>query len=432
MPAQPPRSLKGLRVLLDGNYRQQAEGTGISQYSRTLAAGLGALGCEVKWLSGAQSGSADALADQVRFSDPPPAVDGPRRYVQTALRMAAGVLERQVTARPLVDSGVVITEPSAPRTGSTYLAPDLFAKAHYRHMLLRRFTEVQLPDAVDVLHLTAPLPVRMRGVRTVTTIHDLVPIRLPYTTPDNKAEFIHRVRMSTRLSDLIITVSEASKRDIVEILDVDPAKVAVTYQPTDLLPLGPADQDSVPRVLQRYGLAPDGYALFVGALEPKKNLRRLIEAFLEIDSQMPLAIVGRKAWLWDSDEAWLETLGVNARARLRFLGYASREDLRRLYAGAQMFVFPSLYEGFGLPVLEAMTMGCPVVTSKTSSLPEVCGDAALYADPLDRDDIRKRIGQMLGDAALRADLTAKALQQVKRFSFGAYVGRLQEAYAKLG
>jgi glycosyltransferase involved in cell wall biosynthesis len=386
----------------------------------------------VKWLSGAQSGSADTLADQVRFSDPPPAVDGPRRYAQTFLRMAAGVLEQQVTARPLEDSGVVITEPSALRPGSTYLASELFVKAHYRHMLLRRFTEVRLPDPIDVLHLTAPLPVRIRGVRTVTTIHDLVPIRLPYATPDNKAEFIHRVRTSAALSDLIVTVSEASKRDIVEILDVDPSKVAVTYQPTDLLPLAAADQDSVPRVLRRYDLVPDSYALFVGALEPKKNLRRLIEAFLEIDTVMPLAIVGRKAWLWDGDEAWLETLGANARARLRFLGYVSREDLRRLYVGAQMLLFPSLYEGFGLPVLEAMTMGCPVLTSRTSSLPEVCGEAALYVDSLDRDDIRKGIERLLADPALRADLARKGEAQSRRFSFENYVDRLRLAYAGLG
>jgi glycosyltransferase involved in cell wall biosynthesis len=230
---------------------------------------------------------------------------------------------------------------------------------------------------------------------------------------------------------MIVTVSEVSKRDIVDILDVDPAKVAVTWQPSDLAPLATEERDSVPRVLGKFGLSPGGYALFVGALEPKKNLRRLIEAFLETDSDLPLVIVGRRAWLWENDAAFVETLGAKARARLKFLGYAGREDLRRLYAGAQMFLFPSLYEGFGLPALEAMSAGCPVVTSNTSSLPEICGDGALYADPHDRDDIRARIEQLMGDPGLRSALGEAGRRQAERFSFDRYVENLGKAYATL-
>jgi glycosyltransferase involved in cell wall biosynthesis len=291
--------------------------------------------------------------------------------------------------------------------------------------------EVRTAEKLDVLHLTAPLPVRMKGVKTITTIHDLVPVRLPWTTPDNKSEFIHRVRTNAQVSDLIVTVSEASKRDIVEILDVDPAKVAVTGQSSDLAALSGEDVESVPRVLGRFGLSPQGYALFVGALEPKKNLRRLIEAFLETDTDIPLAIVGRRAWLWEGDAAFVATLGDKAKSRLRFLDYVGREDLRRLYAGAQMFLFPSLYEGFGLPVLEAMIAGCPVVTSNAASLPEIAGDGALYVDPLDRDDIRARIEQLMRDPGLRTALGEAARKQAARFSFEAYVARLAEAYGRL-
>jgi glycosyltransferase involved in cell wall biosynthesis len=427
-----PSSIRGLKVLIDGAYRQEAQGTGISAYSRTLGAGLEKLGAEVSWLSGAEApAKSGKLVDEVALADPPLPATGARRYAQTALRMGQGIATARMTARRLNDSGAVIADPAAIRPASTWLAPGLFVKAHYRHMLLREFAEVRVPEKIDVLHLSAPMPVRMKGVRTVTTIHDLVPIRLPWTTPDNKSEFIHRVRTNARLSDLIITVSEASKRDIVDILDVDPEKIAVTWQPSDLAPVSSHDRDSIPRVLGRYGLAPQGYALFVGALEPKKNLRRLIEAFLETDSDVPLVIVGRRAWLWDADAAFVETLGDKAKSRLKFLGYVGREDLRRLYAGAQMFLFPSLYEGFGLPALEAMVAGCPVVASNAASLPEVCGDGALYADPLERGDIRAKIEQLMRDPGLRSALGEAGRTQAKRFSFDAYVENLAKAYAML-
>lgn len=425
-------SIRGLKVLIDGAYRQEAQGTGISTYSRTLGAGLERLGADVRWLSGAEAPKkSEQLADQVALADPPAPVSGPRRYAQTAMRMGQGIAAARVTARQLNDSGAVMSDAATPRVGNTYLAPGLFVKAHYRHMLLREFAEVRVPDRMDVLHLCAPMPVRMKGVKTVTTIHDLVPIRMPWTTPDNKSEFIHRVRTNAKLSDLIVTVSEASKMDIVDILDVDPAKVAVTWQPSDLAPLSLQERDSIPRMLGKYGLSPQGFALFVGALEPKKNLRRLIEAFLETGSDMPLVIVGRRAWLWEADAAFIETLGDKAKARLKFLGYVGREDLRRLYGGAQMFLFPSLYEGFGLPALEAMVAGCPVVTSNAASLPEVCGDGALYANPLDRDDIRSKIEQLMRDTGLRAALGEAGRTQAKRFSFDAYAGNLAKAYGKL-
>ncbi len=421
------------RVLIDGGFRTDPQGRGIATYSRTLGDALGRMGCEVSWLIGAAApAKPDKLVDEVAAFDRPEPVRGLRLQAQTARRMAGGVLTPSVTARR-INTGSAVLASGADQLGSTFLAPNLFVHAHYRHMLLREFTEVHVPEKIDVLHLSAPLPIRMKGVKTVVTIHDLIPIRLPYTTTDNKVEFTQRVRRVAKDADLIVTVSEASKKDIVDILGVDPAKVAVTYQSADITPLSAEERERAPRVLSRFGLAQDGYALFVGALEPKKNLRRVIEAFLETDGDMPLAVVGGKAWMLESELGWIEgALGEAARKRLRFLGYVDREDLRRLYAGAQFFLFPSLYEGFGLPPLEAMTMGAPVITSNVSSLPEVCGGAALYADPTDRDDIRKKIEQMRSDAQLRARLSAQGREQAAKFSLEAYVGRLGEAYRKLG
>ena len=346
--------------------------------------------------------------------------------------MAAGLMSGSVSARKVERPEVVVAAPSDTDGQSVHLAPELFVRAHYRHMLLRQFTDVSVTSKIDLLHLTAPLPIRMKNVKRVVTIHDLIPIRLPYTTPDNKAEFINRARTCARESDLIITVSEASKADIVSLLDVEPSKIAVTYQPAILAPLTPVERERLPQSLSRFGLTPGGYLLFVGAQEPKKNVRRLIEAYLEIDTPMPLVLAGPRGWMWENEVgAALAPLSENARGRIRFAGYLARDDLRSLYAGACAFIYPSLYEGFGLPALEAMIAGAPVITSKTSSLPEVCGPAALYVDPFDRNDIRQKIEHVIGNPALRAKLTAAGQEQARAFSLEAYLARLGSAYSRL-
>jgi glycosyltransferase involved in cell wall biosynthesis len=422
-----------LQILIDGDYARERQGTGISTYARTLAQGLVALGHGVEWLSGASADQAgDPLADAAAVSDQTQAVRGPRAWLQTAGRMAAGITHPSARARKVERPEVVIAAPSETHGQPVHLAPELFVRAHYRHMLLRKFTNVSVTSKIDVLHLTAPLPVNMKGVKRVVTIHDLIPIRQPYTTPDNKAEFVARARTCARESDLIITVSESSKADIVSLLEIDPAKIAVTYQPSSLVPLTDEERGRLPQGLARFGLTPGGYLLFVGAQEPKKNVRRMIEAYLEVDTPMPLVLAGPRGWMWDSEVgAALAPLSEKARSRIRFTGYLDRDDLRRLYAGACAFIYPSLYEGFGLPALEAMTAGAPVITSKSSSLPEVCGDAALYVDPFDRNDIRERIEQAIGDPGLRARLAAAGTGQARLFSFEAYLERLRRAYSRL-
>ena len=421
-----------MQILIDGDYARDRQGTGISTYARTLAQALTSLGHDVSWLSGATGGDKrEALADAAAIVDQPQPVRGPRAWAQTAGRMVGGVTSASVTARKVAPNATV-SAPSDTDNQPVHLAPELYVRAHYRHMLMRQFTNVKVNAPVDVLHLTAPLPVRMSGVKRVVTIHDLIPIRLPYTTPDNKSEFIARARTCARESDLVITVSHASKKDIVELLDVDPAKVAVTYQSSNLDPLSADEQTRLPAGLSRFGLTPGDYLLCVGAQEPKKNVRRLIEAYLEVDTDMPLVLAGPRGWMWDQEVGVaLAPLSDKARARLKFTGYIDRNDLRRLYAGACAFVYPSLYEGFGLPALEAMVAGCPVITSNTSSLPEVCGDAAVYVDPFNREDIRNAIERVIASSDLRATLSKAGHTQAERFSFERYRTALAGAYAQL-
>ncbi|RYD76526.1 MAG: glycosyltransferase family 1 protein [Verrucomicrobiaceae bacterium] len=272
----------------------------------------------------------------------------------------------------------------------------------------------------------------MKGAKSVVSILDLIPIKLPYTTTDNKAEFVARVRKCAKDAELIVTISEASKSDIVSVLDIDPAKIAVTYLPSDIGHMSDDERQRLPHSLSRFGLTPNGYLLFVGAQEPKKNLRRLIEAFLDVDTSIPLVIAGPRGWMWEQEVgAALAPLSDKARSRIRFTGYVERSDLRRLYAGALAFVYPSLYEGFGLPALEAMKSGCPVITSSSSSLPEVCGDAALYVDPFDREDIRNAIERLIGNSDLRRTLSSLGIERAQLFSFDNYLASLGSAYSRL-
>ncbi|RYZ14861.1 MAG: glycosyltransferase family 1 protein [Alphaproteobacteria bacterium] len=422
-----------MQILIDGDYARDQQGTGISTYARTLAKALITLGNDLSWLSGASGGDKrEPLADAAAVADQLQPARGPRAWVQTAGRMAEGLSASTVAARKINRGNVVVAARSEANVQAVHLAPELYIRAHYRHMLLRQFTTVKVGAPVDVLHLTAPLPIRMSGVKRVVTIHDLIPIRLPYTTPDNKSEFIARARTCVRESDLVITVSEASKADIVNLLDVDPSKVAVTYQSSDLQPLTVEEQSRLPNGLSRFGIVPGEYLLCVGAQEPKKNVRRLIEAYLEIDTPMPLVLAGPRGWMWEQEVgAALAPLSEKARARLKFTGYIDRDDLRRLYAGACALVYPSLYEGFGLPALEAMISGCPVVTSNISSLPEVCGDAAIYVDPFDRNAIRQGIEQVVENAELRSQLSGAGRKRAQIFSFETYLTSLNEAYSRL-
>lgn len=422
-----------MRVLIDGGYRSLPQGTGISSYARTLEAGLRRLGHEVMWLSGAHvSGQPDLLSDAAHAGDDILAAGGLRRYLKTAQNMSLGLLQGVAAARRLGSDGAVFTRPDDLPQEATLLAPGLFVHAHYRHMLMRQFTEVRTSERLDVLHLTAPLPIQLRHAKTIVTIHDLVPIRLPYTTSDNKREFIDRVRTGVRLADLVMTVSEASKRDIVDLLGVDPDRVVVTWQPSDMEPLDAEERTNLPRTLARYGLEQEQYGIFVGAIEPKKNVRRLIDAFLDAHDTMPLILVGQKSWKWESEIGDLDQrLGETARKRIRIVGHVPRDDLRKLLAGARLLTFPSLNEGFGLPPLEAMRMGCPVVSSHAGGLAEVCGSAALVVDPWDTGSIRRGITKMIEDAPLRLKLREAGYAQAAKFSADRYLTRLAEAYARL-
>jgi glycosyltransferase involved in cell wall biosynthesis len=219
----------------------------------------------------------------------------------------------------------------------------------------------------------------------------------------------------------------------VELLGVDVSRVVVVYPGVEPRFQRVQDRQALDAVRQRYNL-PDHFALGLGTLQPRKNLGRLIEAYAgvreELGSELHLVIAGGAGWMYESVFRRVAELGLQN--LVSFPGYIADEDLPTLYSLADLFVFPSLYEGFGLPVLEAMACGTPVVTSAVSSLPEVAGDAALLVDPLDTQALAEAMRRALDDTRLRSEMVQKGLEQARRFTWAVSARQLMEIYHRLG
>lgn len=280
-------------------------------------------------------------------------------------------------------------------------------------------------NPVDVLFIPAhTLPILRRpNLKTVVTIHDLGAEFLPgaHTIPD-KLYLTWSTKYALRNATAIIAVSEATKKDLVEKYHCDPAKIFVVAEGVDVDKFRIENSElRIKKILGKYKITKP-YLLFVGTLQPRKNLVRLIEAFSRIVDNstfriqnLQLVIVGKKGWLFDEILAAPEKFKVGQ--KVKFLDYVEDFDLPTIYSGAQIFVLPSLIEGFGLPILEAMAAGVPVVCSETSSLPEVGGDAALYFNPENTQEIEKAILKVFNDQKLRQDLINKGYEQVEKFSW---------------
>lgn len=273
----------------------------------------------------------------------------------------------------------------------------------------------KLIGKVDVFHSSDWVQPPTKAAK-VTTIHDFGFIKYPDTAhPKIKAVMTRRFKWIKREVDLIIAISETTKKDIIEILEIPKEKIRVVYEaaPTDINQI--KDKKIIDKVKKRFGIKAD-YLLSVATLEPRKNLKRIIQAFKILASQYPrlsLVVAGKSGW----DEE-VNRLTKKKLSRIIFTDYINREiELAALYSGASCFVFPSLYEGFGLPVLEAMKCGCPVITSNVSSLPEVAGEAAFLVDPLNVEEIARGIKKVIGDKKRREMLVKKGFAQVKKFSW---------------
>jgi len=287
------------------------------------------------------------------------------------------------------------------------------------------------PDVYHAPHYVLPVAVRCRSV---VTIHDCIHLMFPQYLPNRAAHAYARGAMwsAARRSDRILTVSEASKRDILHFFNVPPEKISVVYNAIDERFWIEPPEEEVERVRERFQLH-QRFVLYVGGIKPHKNLVRLIEAFAELRKgefeELKLLIIGDEI---SKAPALRRAVHIHKlHKHVRFLGFLPDETLAALYRLAAVFVFPSLYEGFGLPPLEAMASGTPVVTSNVSSLPEVAGDAAVLVDPYDPHAIADGIYRVLTDEQLRKDLRHRGVARAGMFSWEQSVRRVRKIYAEV-
>lgn len=298
---------------------------------------------------------------------------------------------------------------------------------------------------VDLFHATDHLLPRLSYVRTVFTLHDLIFLFHPEThKPLNRWFLTLMMPRFLRAADAVIAVSECTKRDAVRYYGVTEEKITVVYEGVNPR-FRPAAPDAVAAIRQKYNL-PERFILYVGTIEPRKNLTTLLEAFHHLITCDPapcalrpatcalrpvtcalrLVFVGKRGWLYEGFFRRLRELGLEE--RVIFTGYIPDKDLPAVYSAADLFVFPSLYEGFGLPVLEAIACGTPVICSSTSSLPEVAGDAALLVDPRDVRALAGAMGRVLMDEHLTAELRARGIERARWFTWERAARETMEVY----
>jgi glycosyltransferase involved in cell wall biosynthesis len=429
-----------MRIALDGYNLAMPNGTGIATYAYTLASTLQQMGHRTEGLFGLEVGQRQETRELLFFEH---FGHGHRLTEQelqrrVALTTATNWLPRRPKPIPISQNierrgfGYRL-----PAFDALWSSPYLFETAYARFKYFGQFLTVSLPEPPDIMHWTYPLPIRVAGTKNVYTLHDLVPLRLPQATLDDKRYYHRLVKQCVNVADQICTVSEASQDDILAHFPAAEGKITNTYQsspvPTEVLASNPAEDSAI--IKGMFGLKDKGYLLFFGAVDPKKNLGRIIDAYLTSNVATPLVIVSARDWGMNENAGMLsdgdKVYGRSMRNRIIRLEYLPRTTLFRLIRTAKAVLFPSLYEGFGLPALEAIQLGTPVISSNVSSLPEVVGNAGLLVDPYKVHEIAAAIRAIDSDSDLYARLLDNAPAQGQKFSDAAYQLRLAALYSKV-
>jgi glycosyltransferase involved in cell wall biosynthesis len=290
-------------------------------------------------------------------------------------------------------------------------------------------------EAVDVVHATAFACPNVEPASLAVTVYDLTYHLMPeFHLRSNIAFCEKQMGRAIELGKIFIAISEQTRKDFISRYDIRDEKVQVVHLAAESIFAPITDTDRCTRTKGRYGIAPK-YVLFVGSVEPRKNIATLLKAFGVLSSEgrfldHELVLIGTRGWM--NEELYELPAALRIADRVKFLGYVDDEDLPALYSGAQLFVYPSLYEGFGLPVLEAMSCGAAVVTSKAASLPEVVGDAGILVDPRDVIELAQAMRAVLGDAELMGNMRARSIRRAQLFSVGRMARETLEVYEAIG
>lgn len=430
-----------MKVAIDGFNLGLSQGTGIATYARELSQSLSTSGHSVYPVYAMSGVGSDQSLAWARFlqklatlkeADRKAFVEWMCGYILRLPGYMLGV-SSEANAIEVVDRISTATlDGRLPVFSKLFNVPSLYRDAQAFSYISKKHIKIKLDSdsKPDIFHLTCPLPIEMAGVPSVVTAHDLIPIALPSSTTVNLKNYRNMVQSSLDRADVVLAVSEHSKRDIVHHLGIAEDKIRVTYQSVRIPDRykNLSEEDASCFLRNNYGLEFGKYFIFYGAIEPKKNVSRIIDAFSVAKTKYPLVVVGKNGWLYQDVANFFEYSKGGQAERFNRLPYATFEQLMYLVRGARGLVFPSLYEGFGLPVLEAMHLGCPVITSNVSSLPEVGGDAAHYVDPTDTADIAKGIDTLDSDAGYRAHLIEQGHKQCKKFTPEKHVEEVVAAY----
>lgn len=342
------------------------------------------------------------------------------RAAQLRLDPAAGLLAgpplhgAQAKARR-VARALVPGDVRAQSEAGGFVFPDLFRLAHVHFTVRRRLLTVAVPGPPGLIHWTYPVPLRLVGWRNLYTVHDVIPLIRPDLSPIDPHRHARVLAQVLDAADRVVTVSQAARAEIVGWSGCDPALVVDCSQAVE-----PPAQSRAPPL----GLAPGGYLLVVGAIEPRKNLARLLAGYRASGAASPLVVAGPDGW----DAERIAPL-MAATPNVRRAPYLDRPELLALVAGARALLMPSLAEGFGLPIAEAMALGVPVLASRGGATEEVAGGAALLVDPRDERAIAAAIGRLASDDRLCADLAARGRAAARRFTPERFAERLGRLYA---
>jgi glycosyltransferase involved in cell wall biosynthesis len=433
-----------MKIGIDGFALGLKQGTGLSTYARELAGNLGAGGHEVSILYGLNGIGREPKLRWERFMQSlgvngESGVEDWRQWaLHAGLHAVASLLRLPPDPKRLLPTATTSERrmpEGIPNAADIYNIPSLYRASQALAATTGRPLRIKRIPGIELFHLTSPLPVRMEGVPNIVTAHDVIPLVFPHSTEINLKHYRRIMEASLYRADGVFVVSEHSKRDLLALFELPEDRIHVTYQSVNIpQSFRQVDHDYLARFLKtNFRLSPGGYFLFLGAIEPKKNVMRLLDASLLARTGLPLVLAGKYGWLFEEERRRIMALteNRNTKKRVRRFDYLRRIQQMYLLKGARALVFPSLYEGFGLPVLEAMQMGVPVITSNNSSLPEVAADAAYLINPMDVHEIAHAMERLAEDDTLHESLAEKGLVRAQWFSPERHLERLQSAYRQV-